>query len=395
MIVVTGVEPGKFGAGSFVLRLVNEAQDNTGAMVSFYHRYSKRRLTTLLKKNDPANAMREYFSRLKKRVAFHFVPFDRKKMRSTEPALIVHFQTLGYRWLKRFTDNYQGPVWIYLMDSAFFCIRSYNHVPGEDRACLRCLGGDWMQATAHKCMPFVFNDKDALPLLNFLSALVSRKKVGLLSQNRNQAKLARGHFGDNAQIRVLGMWTEDVAESMQDAGAESHNGGYDVVFHGAPIDAKGFKWALDLALACPDMEFLFPCKADYVLEYLKSLPENITCENVTWETGLKEEVIKARLVLLPSLWSAPVEGALVKSIVYGKAVAVVEENTAFSSELPDDVVIKLPRDVTVASETLRYCINQGQKMNRDHKKEWCEEYSRQNACIMARITETVKSEFNI
>ena len=38
-----------------------------------------------------------------------------------------------------------------------------------------------------------------------------------------------------------------------------------------------------------------------------------------WESGLHEAVRTANLVLSPSLWSSPCEGALIKNIVIAKA----------------------------------------------------------------------------
>lgn len=49
-------------------------------------------------------------------------------------------------------------------------------------------------------------------------------------------------------------------------------------------------------------------------------------------------------VLVPSLWSAPVEGALIKSIAAGRAVAVADNHSAFSHELPMWAVSRLPSD---------------------------------------------------
>ena len=59
---------------------------------------------------------------------------------------------------------------------------------------------------------------------------------------------------------------------------------------------------------------------------------NVTFFDCTWETGLKEAVANARVVVNPSLWSAPIEGAFLKSVAFNGNVAVVESKFGFSSE---------------------------------------------------------------
>jgi hypothetical protein len=61
----------------------------------------------------------------------------------------------------------------------------------------------------------------------------------------------------------------------------------------------------------------------------------------TWETGLKEKIINSKIVLNPSLWSSPVEGALLKSIKYNGCVSVANILSSFINEIPDDICLKL------------------------------------------------------
>lgn len=67
---------------------------------------------------------------------------------------------------------------------------------------------------------------------------------------------------------------------------------------------------------------------------------------------MNEAVYEAALVCVPSLWSAPAEGALIKSLVVGRAVAVVQNDTALASELPDGLVLKLSPDPAAAARQL-------------------------------------------
>ena len=49
----------------------------------------------------------------------------------------------------------------------------------------------------------------------------------------------------------------------------------------------------------------------------------------------------AKIVINPSLWSAPVEGALLKSIKYNGCIAIVPIDFSFKKEIPSDTVIHL------------------------------------------------------
>ena len=83
------------------------------------------------------------------------------------------------------------------------------------------------------------------------------------------------------------------------------------------------------------------------------MPENITFKPMDWANGLKAYVQKANYVLCPSIWSAPVEGALVKSVLSGTPTIVVDETSAYQSELSDNIVVRVAADVVKAAEQIR------------------------------------------
>ena len=61
---------------------------------------------------------------------------------------------------------------------------------------------------------------------------------------------------------------------------------------------------------------------------------------------MKTAVANCKIVINPSLWSAPVEGALLKSIKYNGCVAIVPGDFSFQKEIPLDTVIHLDIDIT-------------------------------------------------
>ena len=89
---------------------------------------------------------------------------------------------------------------------------------------------------------------------------------------------------------------------------------FDIVFHGAAIAPKGIFFLLKLAELMPDYSFLVPDSYSNVYRVTKlEAPNNVSFVQMSWESGLRQAVSSARLVINPSMWSAPIEGALVKS----------------------------------------------------------------------------------
>ena len=108
---------------------------------------------------------------------------------------------------------------------------------------------------------------------------------------------------------------------------------YDIVFHGKPLIAKGILYFIKLAIILPELTFFVPdTKENIKLVFNGDIPSNIFFKNITWETGLLEVVEDAKLVINPSLWSAPIEGALVKSAVHNSNVATVVSKYGYENE---------------------------------------------------------------
>jgi hypothetical protein len=80
-------------------------------------------------------------------------------------------------------------------------------------------------------------------------------------------------------------------------------------------------------------------------------------ESISWKTGLKEAVMNVSIVINPSLWSSPVEGALLKSIKYNGCVAILPIEYSFQKEIPTDVVIHLENKVSESVVILENVFN--------------------------------------
>lgn len=316
-----------------------------------------------------------------------------------ETVVFVHPFSLGLEALVRAVAA-RRCSWLYLLDSSFFCGRYYNALPTEHAPCVRCVGGQWSEMRRHRCGAGLMDQSLVIGHYGALLELVRDGRLRLLAQSETQAALARAHFGPQADVRVVGLWVKDFAELPAAAPAPEANPRWDVVFHARFDHAKGAQWALHLAQAMPELRFLFPFARSAVSRWkpanlLKAeggaaapTPANVTFSPLTWETGLREAVQAARVTLVPSLWSAPIEGALVKSIAWSERVAVLDAAYAFATELPDALVTRLPADVAAAAAKLRLSLA-GPAPAAPARKAWLDEFVRYQQGFFARVLNAV------
>lgn len=294
--------------------------------------------------------------------------------RRSEVLLLLHPQCLGFNLSLRLLESRKHPSLIYLLDSSFFCISSYNHIKSEQAACVKCIEQGFGAIEKNGCQPFPVPDEAAVGYVKRLRDMVKTGRVRVAAQNWHQAELAKRHFDLIDLPRVVGLWTEDWDEllsfkrntQLQMSVAEPTEYSWDVLFHGHFLSAKGAYWLTRVAESCPELRFMFPCgkPGDLVA------PSNCSFVPCSWDSGLREEIKRSRIVAVPSLWSAPIEGALVKSIAYGRAVSVVENKTTFSDELPSGLLLRLPSDVVLAAEALRLACRNGWRPDAVVRERW-------------------------
>lgn len=311
-------------------------------------------------------------------------------LRTAESVILLHPQSIGGRWCLDLIRRRRKPTWIYLLDSSFFCLRSYNHLAAENDACLRCVGGAWAAATEHNCAPYPAGHDCGRSFLQDLRALAADGRVRFMAQNSGQAKLAERHFGPHWPVPVVGMWTIDLEEVFGGGSATTprrgHDSprGYDVVFHGGDHHAKGFCWALDVARRLPAVKFLFPMAWQAAARWGER-PPNCEFRPMTWESGLHAAVSAAAVTLVPSLWSAPVEGAMVKSIAAGRAVAAPLVESGFVADLPVGVVRLLGYSPEAAAADLETLLAEHWQPDPALLAEWKRTFRAANSPLLASM----------
>ena len=159
-----------------------------------------------------------------------------------------------------------------------------------------------------------------------------------------------------------------------------------MVFHGDSTDAKGGRWLLEVARAAPQLSFLFPFERP---KNWGETPANSTFRAMRWESGLEDAVSGARVVANPSLWSAPIEGALVKSLAVAQAVAIAANDTAFGHELPPGLVLCLPVDTTAAARALSSAVASRWSPEPGVKSAWVSQFDRNNRPVYKTMLRVV------
>ncbi len=378
LIIMAGMPPGGLGTGRAIEYLIEK-----GVKVH-YKRDFVPKLPLHLRG-------RPFVIRLARLIAnMMFLPSEHYLRWVTDRGvMILHPQSLGLRTTINFIKSRSVVTYLYLLDSSFFCVRSYNYIPGEAAPCLRCLGGAFDARVRNGCQAFPRPDPDAASYATELLHLAKAGKVRFCAQSHSQAALAERHFG--VPVPVVGLMTSDIdtIETADLVAAQAMTPEWDVVFHGHWLDAKGARWLLETASRLPPhRRVLFPCARPSMPS---SIGENIVFKPMTWGAGLRKAVMKARIVMTPSLWSAPIEGSVVKSIFLARAVAVARNDTAFSSEIPDDVVLKVPVDHAAAARALERALLEDWRPESEKRAAWINGFKAENAAFVARLCSVVRN----
>lgn len=345
--LISGIGPGLSGVGRLMTQLVPEYQARGYYIIT---RRTIQSIRQLIEQKKYISVAKEIFLR---RLDDLFFGFRCLTVLNSE-VVFLHPQAAGYclfLYLTRFNS-----LSLYVMDNSFFCIRSYNTHPLAGSECLECLG----KISPHQlCSPFPASIPKAINIFYLKVFKRVSSKLRFLAQNNFQAKLLTAHFGENINISVVGM-NADSDELLRDPPAQMESSSdrrtrYDVVFHGASHVAKGLLYVIEIAELIPEFRFLIPDTFSNVTRVAKATPSvNVCCEKMNWESGLREAVAAARLVINPSMWSAPIEGALVKSAKFNKNVATVESQYGYEGEIKTIANhLRLPRDPVLAAEKLR------------------------------------------
>lgn len=287
------------------------------------------------------------------RKVIRFLKFN-KKIKNSK-ILLLHPQTIGFKKTIELIRN--NEVYLYIMDNSFFCLKSYNYLNGE--VCLKCLeSNNFKEAIESKCKSFPVN-YSIKENINFLINLKKYSdKIIFLVQNKNQKKLVEKHF-KTSNIKIVGMYTKELEISEITNNNKIFK--YDFVYHGNYLPEKGFFYVFELSKYLKNESFLIPYSKAFILKKYPNLNideyKNIDFIDINWDNGLKDYVIQSKINLTPSIWSAPIEGAFMKSIIYNGCVASFRSKYSYAEELDDKIFITLEGNPKIDSYNLKSILN--------------------------------------
>ena len=372
-IIVSGIGPNSGGTGLMMRGLMAEAQ---GTAVRFVYR-DKSRPRGWARLN-PVWFLRQRWNRL------FFGGRARRAARSPEELLVLHPQSFRPAVLEAMIAA-RPRTWVYVLDSHFFCERNYNVLRDETTPCFRCLGGADEPGLREGC----FGEGQAWPLRARFAGWVRSGKVRLLAQCPSQARLLRSYYGADVPVSVVPLMVPDLAPPegvRRPARARPL-----VVFHGSPNAAKGIFVVRALARQLPECDFLVPASMREVDRHggpTEGWPANVSFRRMSWDDGLADAVASADLVLCPSVWSAPVEGAVLKSLSHNGLVGLIPEPTAFASDVPAAARVDLdPSDWPATAARLRALLANPvrQASVRAEAARYIRDYRAANAGMLGRL----------
>jgi hypothetical protein len=296
---------------------------------------------------------------------------------SNSNVLLIHPQTIGYLFFFRLIRKNKASV--YIMDNSFFCIKSRNFrlTKGE---CLDCLGN--LEQCHISCKPYPVNYTRKNNLMFLKTYLDLSSNISFYAQNFNQSKLLINHFGNIKPPTIVGMNTGEINILLSENKEPSNMNieWTDFVYHGDINLSKGILFIIHLANELPMYSFLVPSRKEKVEEYLqkKISAQNILFREMRWETGLKEYIQKSKITICPSLWSAPIEGALIKSIANCSLVAVVKTDYGFSNEIDDSIILKLDKDPKNAALMIKKTLTRNSVYNKSEANKFLSKFIRES-----------------
>lgn len=260
---------------------------------------------------------------------------------------IYHHQTIGYSLTKRLLAS-MNKVDFYILDASFFCMKSYNFL--NEKACLNCLKTFNPDISCKSFPKFALTSS----ILSFRKQLHnSIDKILFIVQTESHKLLLNDSFLKKPIVEVRKMTHPKLNFEVSNLKKDTK---YDFAFHGNNLEAKGSKYVFNLSKKMKNQTFIFPFR-------LNNLPKNCFCEQKNWDNGLADILTNSKVILCPSLWSAPVESSILKTMLLNKPVAIVKSDYSASNDIyPENTFIHLSGDMGSDIDILKRHLNSPKKL---------------------------------
>ena len=367
--LISGIGPNSYGGvGRLMYKLIplSKSYNFRVLFVSF----AKRKLDSLLKEK---RIIQSFLYIIECIFNYIFFKLQLLLIKNSE-IILIHPQRIGYGAVIRLIKN-KNKIKIYVVDSSFFCIEGMNYDKQSRIECLRCLKETNCFSYCLPSTPIYTKEKN----IYYIKELKKySNNIIFYAQNNEQAQLLKQFYGENTIINVIGLDTGEFDEIYENNNEHTL---YPIVYHGSLEPAKGIEYLLFLGekLIDKNIQILIPyAKIDVEKRYskLKHLIDSTVFiyKSFNWETGLKEIVQKANVVLCISIWSAPIEAALIKSLLCNGNVVVYDADCGFHKEIPDAYITRLNNNLDYSTEIFLNSINKKNVVRSELTKKWTKTY---------------------
>lgn len=259
----------------------------------------------------------------------------RSFFRRREPLCIVHHDAIPpfLFWL---LIIFARDLSYFVIDNSFFCIKSYNHRPLGASPCMQCLEFGVAESKKHGCQSFPVRRSSVVSRMSINILKRYSHKIKFLCLSDSNSDLIRKFYGETVNVKTVGFTTAEleeirIANRVPSPRVSQNQLSYDFVFHGSDADAKGVDYVLSVAANLPEFSFLFPFQNDGK----RNATENCTFQAMSWLSGLEHNVLHARLVFCPSLWTYTPEAAMLKTMLQRVPMAYFKHQHTFSTEFSE------------------------------------------------------------
>ena len=318
--IISGIGPGPGGVGNYMQYLIKVFKNQKHVKFIYPHRAGT--------KNRFLNKLID--------ITINKPIFDIKlRLFNAQEIIILSHQCINFTSFSYLIKKYTK-ISLYLMDNAFFCIKSYNYIKGDNQECLKCIINGTGQAKINNCKSFPIEISKNSQLSRIALLKKFQKKIKFISLSKTNSLLVEKFFGNDVNSSYSYFLTNELIQNNLPEKNKLFS--YDFVFHASDHELKGFNYVIKLAENLPNHSFFIPTSKKINLK-------NVECRNIRWEQGLDKIVFNSKIILTPSLWSNTPEAAMLKSMKLGKCVALIKNQYGFANELPPDSYIALSQNI--------------------------------------------------
>ena len=274
-----------------------------------------------------------------------------------------HPQTLGYKLATSLIKS-ANTVDYWVLDTSFFCKQSYNY--HNNKACFRCIH---LFNPCSDCKYFPRLSVDGR-YLRFLRAVTDySEKITFHVQTAGYDELLKYRYGGLIKVTHEKMIVPGFSHIISE---KAFYYDFEFGFHANLFKPKGFLYALALARKLLNARFFIPGNRPKNV----NSPANVFYMPCSWSSGLDKRLVKCKIILCPSIWTAPVEAAVIKSMLIGRPVGLISSQYNLSCEIPPDCFVPLTGDTEKDSVLLKSLLADNHILDQIGVKgqEWAREY---------------------